>query len=1029
MDTPPARNVAEGGRSPSPRPAEVSDDVTSVGGRVAGDEPVQSTPIVAESRVGGDISPEPARQDSAIPAEPTTPARAVWDSPDGPVDVEVTGAPMAGPAGERLVPVRTSDGQTRAVPQEQITPHEEARLAESEPTTVAKAVGDILADRSPQNASTRAKLAISLTKGAQEPPAGVATLREADGPPEVRTTGAVPEAQPTVGAREAADQPPARAGGVYGDPINSPKAPKLYSNPADPEAVKELLVNPAAKVVRREIDGIRSDMEQLRRDFDGVKGSMTPTKAAEALGAVGRKVWWTNTAAIRALAAKHKNVPEIQQLADHIGTDPGRGRVVAQTFERAYEMRAGGMTNRLFNILGDKVKPEFEERIADILSGRKRALAGSREEEVARRIRKLLDEQHKYLTEAGLDVGYVKGKYYPRVIDTDAVLKDPAGFKEKAAEVYRGMTGGAEDGVPLPKMTPEEAAQAAEDWYARILGVSDGDFMSGLPSSNHTKGRTLPAEADTILREFYITDPRANLTAYFRQTSRAAEFARRFGKNGEKAEELFNAMLKKGVDPRDVNSLRAHFDSATGRLYRTRPDKAAAALSWIQTAGVLRLLPRAVISSAAEGLAVGIRAHDVGAGFKAMKDSYAILFGLDDAADVRQAAEMLGIVGDAISDLVISARFGGEVQGQLQAKTLARFFRVTHLHQVTEAQRLAATRIGQGMIRTLLQDVLAANSRKASAARLLRELGIDDAMAPRVARWLEDGKAPLNELTTGKPEAVAYRTALQRFVDESIQNPTAADRPQWANHAFGRLAYGITSFMFSFTRNVLVRSVRETGEGLLGKGYTAADRVRLLTPAIALGILTAAQGQVSELREMVFDPGASEDKTDTQRIVQNLSRAGVFGNADPFINIAMSARYDRDLTSTLTGPSLTAYLDSLSKLTVGLIPKEWGGPNTPRTKNAEWQATKAAYEAIAAPLLATAASYAPGGPLLRLGYGAGLVAATGPGAPKGVANTLVGEKDESGRVGYDAGSSSEDDFSSTFGDSSFSMPKIGDEEE
>ena len=75
---------------------------------------------------------------------------------------------------------------------------------------------------------------------------------------------------------------------------------------------------------------------------------------------------------------------------------------------------------------------------------------------------------------------------------------------------------------------------------------------------------------------------------YFRQTSRAAEFARAFGKNGEKVDELFNAMLKKGVPAAEVDSLRHHFESAAGLLYSTRPDAGAAALGWIQTAGVLR---------------------------------------------------------------------------------------------------------------------------------------------------------------------------------------------------------------------------------------------------------------------------------------------------------------------------------------------------------------------------------------------------------------------------------------------------------
>jgi hypothetical protein len=796
--------------------------------------------------------------------------------------------------------------------------------------------------------------------------------------------------------------PPAPSGG---------KGTKLYSNPADPEAIKELLVDPAVKVVKKEIDGFKADFEQVRKDLSGFKAGASLEKAGASVAAATRKVWYTNTAAIRAVAAKHKDIPEIQEVADAIGTDPGRGRVVKQTYERAVQMRSMGMYNRLHNVLGEKVRPDVEAKVTDILAGRKRAVSGTEEATLAQRTRKLLDEQHDYLTEAGLDVGYVKGKYFPRVLDDEAVLAKPDAFKAAAEKLYAGM------GLPA-----DQAKFAANEWYERVLGITDGAYARGLPATKATKGRTLPADADKIMGDFYEKDPRATLNQYFRQTSQSAEFARRFGKNGELIEEKFNAMLRKGMDPKVVADVRHNFESAAGLLYRTRPSAAGSALSWIQTAGVLQLLPRAVIASAVEGLTAGVRAHDVGAGFKAMADSYATLFGLREKDEAHQVAEFLGIVGNAVNDLVLSAQFGGEVAGLTQQKLLARFFRVTHLHQLTEAQRIAGVRIGQGFIRTLLQD-LDGTKRVASAKRLLAELGMDEAGARSVSKWLaaNDGTVPLQDLMGPKQEAVAYRTALQRFVDESNQNPTAADRPQLANSPYGRLAYGITSFMFSFTRNVLVRTARETGEGLLGKGYTLEDRARLLTPAIALGVLTAAQAETSELRDKLMNPKSSSERSDTQKLVTNLSRAGLFGNADPFINLAMSARYSRDLTSTLTGPYLTSYLDSFGKMTFGLIPKELGGPNSPNTNNAEWQASKAAYQALIAPTIAAVASYLPGGPILRVGYGAGMIGATSPGAARGFADAMVGERDVKPRAPAEPAAGG-DDFKMDIGDLSDDKP-------
>lgn len=965
----------------------------------------------------------------ARPLEAAPPAAAVVD------EVPVVAPEEAIPNGEVIPPLAPEISQAQpvvevppaapgVVPVEQAVA-EAAAQAEGPPSIVKPVAGNATEGAGPEAAAASGETIAPSARPAAEA-AGEVTepalkadpelapdqpvMARAEGPVTAAQTEEIP-ASP-VGSQETLSDVPAPAAktvsaadpnnfdaeafydrtyGANAKPIPGPAitppsrgGTKLYSNPADPEAIKELLVDPAARVIKKEIDGFKTDFDQVKSDFKGFSENASPQKALDSAGRAVRKVWWSNTAAIRSVAAKHKDVPEIRELADKIGTDPGRGRVVEQTYERAVQMRSMGMSNRLSNLLGEKVKPDFEGRIADALAGRAKPVGGSGEEETARRVRKLLDEQHDYMVKAGLDVGYVKGRYYPRIVDEDAVLKDPLGFKAKAQEVYAKMG-----------LDEAKAAESAEDWYSRILGVRNGAYASGLPNSNATKGRSLPPEADEILADFYSKDPRANLTAYFRQTSRAAEFARSFGANGEKVDELFNGMLKKGVNPREVDNLRHHFESAAGLLYSTRPDAGASALSWIQTAGVLRLLPRAVISSAVEGLAAGVRAHDVGAGFKAMADSYGIVFGLDKAEDVRQTAEMLGIVGDAMNDLVLSAQFGGEVGGLAQQKLLSRFFRTTQLHQITEAQRLAATRVGQGMLRTLLQDVGEGTKRKASAARLLAELGMDEAGAKGVSDWLASngGAPPVADLLGDKREAQLYRTALQRFVDESIQSPTAADRPQWANHPYGRLAYGISSFMFSFTRNVLIRTGRETAEGVFGKGYTLEDRARLLAPMIGLAVLTAAQGQVSELREKLMNPQAQGEKSDFQKTVTNLSRAGAFGNADPFINVAMSARYNRDLTSSLTGPYLTAYLDSLSKMTVGLIPKSMGGPNSENTNNAEWQATKAGYESVMAPMIAAAASYAPGGPLLRLGYGAGIVGATAPGVSRGVADTVVGERE------------------------------------
>ena len=439
--------------------------------------------------------------------------------------------------------------------------------------------------------------------------------------------------------------------------------------------------------------------------------------------------------------------------------------------------------------------------------------------------------------------------------------------------------------------------------------------------------------------------------------------------------------------------MEAAYRSGTGQMSATASSPLQTAANIVQTAGLMALLPRAVLSSLGEYLAIGVRSHapvreaahsliDIG------KDlTRALAGGGPDAA--KEVGEAIGILGDAATDLILSARFDAAPGGKIVQKTTARFFRTTMLHQLTEHQRLVAVRAGQRMIARLVEDVATNSPRKVSAQRLLDELGVDGAQAAALGKWLKanEGRVPVDKLWEKGP-AEAYRTALQRFVDEAIQNPTAADRPALANHPAGRMAYGITSFMFSFTRNVLFRTLRETAEAVsVGKGYTMEDRLRLAGPVIGLSMLSFVQSQFSDLRDAVLNPERSAERTDQERFMTNLSRSGAFGTLDPFVNYFLSARYERDPTSLLSGPYLAFYADFIANV-AGLLP----GLNSPKTTNAENRAVKSGYQAVAAPAAAAVASWMPGGTPLRMAYGAALITGTAPGTANKVADAIAGER-------------------------------------
>ncbi len=765
--------------------------------------------------------------------------------------------------------------------------------------------------------------------------------------------------------------PPAPGARDVGGPPGAGKAADadsttLFSSPLDPAAVRRFIAQPAMAAVR-----------SLRNALLSSGAIDVAAGAARSVDRTFRFFAHSNRAGMRALAARYADNADIRTMTDALASDPGTGRLVRETFQSAYEARAKSMTNRLATVIRD---------LDDGALGRMRdALATGRgRDEVSGRVRRLLDEQHDYLRKAGLDLGYVRGRYFPRVLDTDAVLVNRDAFLADAQSLYRRMG-----------LDAANAREAAEEWFGRAAGLGGASRFADAPTGTaHTRGRALPPDADEMLRRWYVTDPRETLTRYFQNSSRNAEFVRRFGVNGKLADEAFDRMAKAGVEPKDIALLRHHFASATGTMKSTVSSQVQQAVQWTQTIGVISTLNRAFLSSLVEGLGIGVRTGNVAHGLDGFATTWAAIARTKGTAEARRAAELMGVVSDALTDQTLNAREGMLTPTRLQQRVLSGMFRATGLHQITEAQRVAATKIGQVWVRQLADEVAGGAATQASARRLLAELGIDGDDAKALSAWLKrnDGVPRTGDLLGDSREAGLYRTAIVRFVNESIQNPEAIDRPALASAPIGRLAYGITSFMFAFTRNVLMRTLKSGAEAAVGQGYTMADRARLAGPLVGFMLLGAAQYGVSQFRERVLNPRANAERDWLTRTVLDLDRTGVFGTVSPVVNAVTSARYDRSLNSMFVGPYADRILGNISALTLGLLPQGMGGPNSPRTNAAEHAAARALYAGVLAPAVTTAVSLMPGGALqVVAGVGSALTVAS-PGASRAFADAVAGPR-------------------------------------
>lgn len=756
---------------------------------------------------------------------------------------------------------------------------------------------------------------------------------------------------------------------LSGKPARTPRRsgddgpPNLYANPLDPAAIRRFLVDPTLKAVR------------------AFRDTLLHSTAARAIGDHVRLYAASNRAVLTAIADRYAGVPELRQLRDAVATDPGTGNTIRETFQTAADSTAVSYINRTLTALGDAASDTAAlGRIRDVLTGKPPRTPD--EAARARRLRGLLDEFHDYLKKAGVDLGYVRGRYFPRIYDAEKVLSQADAFKRDAERLYRRMGLDATD-----------AREAAEDWINRLAGVGRGaaEFGHNPVGTSATRNRKLPPDADDIMREWLVTDAGEALQTYFRRATKTAEFTRRFGRNGERYEEMLTAAFEKGVRPADLRFFRTAFESATGTLRSNVSSPAHALTGWIQALGPLAVLPRAALSSLVEGMAIGSRTGNLWTGLTAFADTWRAIARSDSTQDARHAAEMLGIISDALADMRAQAMWDAPGNTKMQRALVGGMFRVTGLHEITNAQRVAGTRIGQVWVRQLLDEVAGSGGRQASARLLLAELGIDEASAPQIRAWLQQGGMTTARLLEDSEPAHLYRTAIRRFVNESIQSPEAVDKPAFANAPVGRLAYGIMSFMFAFTRNVVLRSIKHADTALRDPDLAVADRLRLIGPMMAFAMLSAAQYGASEARERIFNWHRVEERDSWVKTILNLDRAGVFGTFSPLVNMISSAKYERDPSSLVTGPYAAHFLTNIGKMTLGMVPQPIG-PNSPRTNNAEHAAVRAFHASVLAPAVSAAASLAPGGPALQTLYGVGTMFATSRAAGSELADATVGER-------------------------------------
>ena len=571
-----------------------------------------------------------------------------------------------------------------------------------------------------------------------------------------------------------------------------------------------------------------------------------------------------------------------------------------------------------------------------------------------------------------------------------------------------------------------------ENWIVRMKSSLGGDPEANSVQGSFSKARKLPKEADSYLVDYYL-DPLEALTQYIPSVVRRAEYQKRFGeqlvpKNYKQNKGanvipgfpppvkdyaqylLEDAATEAGISPQDIDLLREIIQTVTGTK-KASHGRVGKGLANLHAYGTMTLLPRAVYSSIAEPISVGIQTGNTLDGFKAF------LYGFDEALTTirgkkaverklyyRQMAKILGVIDDPASGELVANRLGGSVaEDPKAAKRLSYFFARTGLAGLTNAQRRASMRIGMQYMAGLADQYQNGKTKelKDKASEILADFGVRGDILDDFTVWLsayeKTGTLPdIQTLIERGGELTdlgqIYAVAVGRFTDQSIQDPKIVDRPLYAETPVGRMVYQIQSFSASFTRNVLIMMSKRVTREYKERGFVSGATHMMINNALPLATLYMAHALVSASREALLNPDRWEEEKKNDTLLKyivldlGLTRSGVLGRTDTLYNAYTSMKYESDLTNILAGPSLSYYGKSFERI-LGI-----GSENSANTVSSEYQLARGVYDLLI-PTLAAYMTSTPNtyGKIAGYGLGAASALVSSPAVKHWVLRNVINE--------------------------------------
>ena len=183
------------------------------------------------------------------------------------------------------------------------------------------------------------------------------------------------------------------------------------------------------------------------------------------------------------------------------------------------------------------------------------------------------------------------------------------------------------------------------------------------------------------------------------------------------------------------------------------------------------------------------------------------------------------------------------------------------------------------------------------------------------------------------------------------------------------MVFQLQSFLYAFQKNVLNRAGTLAVQATTQRGLTLGDRAAMLAPAAMLPALAVIQVGIGEARDwLAGDPTTEPHESSLDKALEAISRGGLLGVIDPWINTLSGVRYNRSVAEGGLGPLMGRVADGTKNVFrvlgsggLSAFDREAASAlNSSSSNAAERAAARSLYDLVIEPAANLGLTYAPG---------------------------------------------------------------------